>query len=268
MIDLSPMVEDYEAKYPEIKYKKSGSRAQAAADIVADGRISFWGIVSSGSESWRADKGYEILPLFHYCTCRDSLYVDIDGEECKLCKHLISVEMAKLARQQIVEWLADLMVEAENAGGLTLKPRVYFTYDKTNRAPQENIVDAYMVHGQDPVNMDNEVSITLGDLNAALEMAGWYVDSRVGGDDYGHREKWVLRPLRYATHFWLNDLEKTQIFMLDGLAGDAGFKRSQDMRIRGHGEDSPSVVPPEVMIDSGSAEDVFDGLPDELKQLF
>ena len=263
--DLEQMIQEYEAKFPEILYKKSGSRAQSAAEIAQSGKVSFWGIVSSGSESWRADNGYEVYPSFSYCSCRDMMYVSEDGEEHKMCKHLIAVQMAKAARRQIVEWLVGLMNDSDTAGGLTLRPRVYYTYDKANRAPQENVIDEYMIHGQETVTLENDVSITLGDLNAALEQTDWYIDIRVGGDDYGHREKWVLRPIRYATHLWLNDLEKTQIFMLDGLAGDAGERRSHEMRIRGHGEDAPSIVPPEMFNDVGQVDEIYDGLPEDMK---
>lgn len=244
MVDLHALAAAYEAAVPTLKYRKAGSRAQKAVEIVELNRVVWKGELPSGVDMWRVgDNEHEVSFIGRHCACEDAYAPVVEGVRvecgevanvidapCRLCKHMLAVIFAMTAREEGMKFLAEMIRDAERmgAGQIMLNPRVWFAYGD---GAQECVFAAYRIEGLPEIEIEEPFSFGIRDLQNVLLRANWRVESRTGGAFSGAREKWVIKPSDFEPVFGLPE-EIAGTFRLYGAAADTRERQSREVRLR------------------------------------
>lgn len=191
MSSLASMVEGALARWPDLAYKKTGSRAEAAAQLVEDAQVTFLGELPSGLDVWEVN-GHRCSHAGQSCDCYDHL-APLDDKLGRLCKHRMAVMFQiKLERAEYVR-LEQIFAQAKNE----VKLEVRVTY-RGDLAYQVSRVCGLRIDEGDWQRMqlrDEEIQIRVAELGRMLHRHGWRVQvgSRVNVQRHaGGRERWVL----------------------------------------------------------------------------
>ena len=244
MVDLHALAAAYEAAVPALKYRKAGSRAQKAVEIIAANRVVWKGELPSGVDMWRVgDNEHEVSFIGRHCACEDAYAPVVEGVRvecgevanvidapCRLCKHMLAVIFAMTRREEGMKFLAEMIRDAERmgAGQIMLNPRVWFAYGD---GAQECVFAAYRIEGLPEIEIEEPFSFGIRDLQNVLLRANWRVESRTGGAFSGAREKWVIKPSDFEPVFGLPE-EIAGTFRLYGAAADTRERQSREVRLR------------------------------------
>ena len=244
MVDLHALAAAYEAAVPALKYRKAGSRAQKAVEIIEANRVVWKGELPSGVDMWRVgDNEHEVSFIGRHCACEDAYAPVVEGVRvecgevanvidapCRLCKHMLAVIFAMTRREEGMKFLAEMIRDAERmgAGQIMLKPRVWFAYGD---GAQECVFAAYRIEGLPEIEIEEPFSFGIRDLQNVLLRANWRVESRTGGAFSGAREKWVIKPSDFEPVFGLPE-EIAGTFRLYGAAADTRERQSREVRLR------------------------------------
>jgi hypothetical protein len=190
--ELQSMVACARKRWPAIAYKKGGSRADKAAEIVQDGQLLYLGETSLGDDHWDVD-GHQVMG--EYCDCEDR-YAPVAPGHGRLCKHRLAVMFQQRLDARSLDAIEAIL---RQAGGdeIVLEVQTYYRGDL--HLQTSNLV-GYRLAGQKWVRFgpDETISFRVRDLEKIMYAHGWRIapgQRLVVGRHYGGRERWFLEPL-------------------------------------------------------------------------
>lgn len=193
MAILTGLVEDALARWPDLRYKNGGDRAQAAAEYVANGKVEFRGESPfTGDDHWVVNGHH--CSLAGDCECRDSL-APHDERFGRLCKHRLAVMFQiKLDRER----LAALEAALAGGGEIVLEVRTYYAYADNLDMQRTRLVGWRRCDGGLWQRPAEEIPFRVRDLARILYRCGLRV--KPGGKlnvgrRFGGVERWWLEPM-------------------------------------------------------------------------
>lgn len=179
---LQPLINAALAKWPALAYANGGSRAHAAAEIVAAGEITDLGVMPSGIDYWQCGN-YQISIRGKRCDCHDNAAPVHDAG--KLCKHRLAA-MFVVKMRQCTQNALDELLSAARGDTLTLKIAVI--YGETGRAytmaGHRNDGHEWITYSQ-----AHKYDIAPDQFERTLQRHGWRINGRPvkqGGLNYNY----------------------------------------------------------------------------------
>ena len=169
MTDLAAMVEAVEAKYPGVMYKRQGSRAQQAAELVVKQQVQQIEASSGKKDLWRVGDHTCSISSGN-CTCLDEL-APLDDKGGKLCKHRIAAMFAfKLRQAHGIE----AVLRSASGNQVTLIVQVLFTDHG-----RQYTLSGWRSQGQTAtLEYAERIRFTEREFSDALAAAGWGMTQR------------------------------------------------------------------------------------------
>lgn len=165
---LSNLVHTVEEKFPDVLYKKGGSRAQSAAEIVELKAIYEAGVVA-GVDYWKVGE-YTTSIVGGSCTCMDD--APLAGGK-KLCKHRLAAMFIRKMQQSGESRFSEIL--ATTSDTITLRMLVI------NGIERKYSLAGYRYAGQTWVKFEKRedyIDFTPSQFEKAMLAAGWAMGQR------------------------------------------------------------------------------------------
>ena len=188
MRSISEMVTAIESRYPAVLYKDGGSRAQAAAELLKSGSVSFLGN-QNGRAYWAITGSQGKVYTVHLgprgCGCFDR-HAPHDAQGHRLCRHVLAASIDAKLRKQGNDRLTALFATFTGERILLTVARLFADGEDAKR------ITGYHIVGQAPVTLAHSETIEFDNdqLIAAMNAAGWAMPQppqRANGLNYTYR---------------------------------------------------------------------------------
>ncbi len=164
---LESLVTQAEAKFPSLAYKKGGSRAREAAELVRGQKVTFNGW--QGGKDWWTVNGHK-CGLTHGCDCFDHA-APLDPNGRKLCKHRLAVMFVRKLQQD-----HNIAAVLRNVRSDRCVLTVQVLYADGG---QQNTLSGWRADGEEvALEYEDRVRFTNDEFSAALRVAGFGMEDR------------------------------------------------------------------------------------------
>lgn len=193
---LRGMVAAAVEKWPDLKYKKSGSRAHSALEFVNRNQVHYLGETVTGIDMWEVNE-HMCSIAGSACGCEDRL-APVVPEFGRLCKHRLAVYLQIERNRADLARVEQILSQART--GVTLEVRTYYRGDLHLQA-------SYLAGcrvdeaGWQRWGHEDEIAFRVRDLERLMFRHGWRIAPGrrlVVGRHVGGRERWFLEPMDEA----------------------------------------------------------------------
>lgn len=228
---LQDLIEQVESKYPAVRYRDGGSRAEQAADLVRSQSVEYMG-EQGGRDRWRV--GEHICSIRGGCSCLDN-HAPLDGNGRKLCRHRIAATFAYKLRQH--HGLVPILEQAPGNRVILIAQVLY-----GDRGRVYTLNGYRYTSGEFTLDYAERIRFTEAEFAAALRATGWGMKDR---------------PVRGAamTYRYIIERGVQSEYNAGAMTAEDADTKAQRARMR-------EIV----ALDAGDENEVLSGLPLEVQE--